>query len=166
MKNGLTPMGKPGVFPWSRVSGASDGDVRYIYLGEHQPVVWSTGLPMDDGDYEIDIIDTWTMKITPGERIPTPQLHPTRHGSVIRGRKPDAAFGVKLPGRPYPGDSCASEIPSQLNEAKNVVCPDPRCAKGLWLDRRCCMASASTLRMANSSFLSVRRAAESRPCCA
>lgn len=101
VKNGLTPMGKPGVFPWSRVSGASDGDVRYIYLGEHQPVVWSTGLPMDDGDYDIDIIDTWTMKITPGERIPTPQLHPTRHGSVIRGRKPDAAFGVKLPGRPF-----------------------------------------------------------------
>ena len=57
------------MFPWSRVSGASDGDVRYIYLGEHQPVIWSTGLPMDDGDYEIDIIDTWTMKITPGEKI-------------------------------------------------------------------------------------------------
>ena len=25
-------------WPWSRVSGAIDGDVRYIYLGEHQPV--------------------------------------------------------------------------------------------------------------------------------
>ena len=45
VKNGLTPMGRPGQFPWSRVSGAIDGDVRYIYLGEHQPVIWATGFP-------------------------------------------------------------------------------------------------------------------------
>ena len=41
------------------------------------------------------------MKITPVEKTAPPQNHPTRHGSEIRGRKPDAAFGVELPGKPY-----------------------------------------------------------------
>ncbi|WP_027998804.1 DUF5060 domain-containing protein [Sinorhizobium arboris] len=101
VRSGLNPIGKPGVFPWSRVSGAIDGDVRYIYLGEHQPVVWSTGLPTEDGDYEVDLIDTWQMTVTPARKIAAPQPHPTRHGSEIRGRRPDAAFGVELPGKPY-----------------------------------------------------------------
>ena len=83
------------------MSGAIDGDVRYIYLGEHQPVIWATGFPEEDGDYEIDLIDTWEMTVTRVEKAPPPQNHPTRHGSEIRGRKPDAAFGVKLPGKPY-----------------------------------------------------------------
>jgi Domain of unknown function (DUF5060)/Protein of unknown function (DUF4038)/Domain of unknown function (DUF5605) len=101
VKSGLTPMGTPGQFPWSRVSGAIDGDVRYIYLGEHQPVIWATGFPQEDGDYEIDLIDTWNMKVSPLKKAAPPKNHPTRHGSEIRGRKPDAPFGVELPGRPY-----------------------------------------------------------------
>jgi hypothetical protein len=98
---GIEPIGASNGWPWSRVSGAIDGKVRYIYFGEHQPVEWAAGLPQDDGEYQIDLIDTWNMTITPLEKTEPPQTHPTRHGSVVRGRKPDAAFGVKLPGRAY-----------------------------------------------------------------
>ncbi|WP_037152407.1 DUF5060 domain-containing protein [Rhizobium freirei] len=99
--NGLEPMASFGEWPWTRVSGARDGDVCYIYLGEHQPVIWSTGLPKDGADYEVDIIDTWEMTVTPAKKVEAPIPHPTRHGAVVRGGKADAAFGVELPGRPY-----------------------------------------------------------------
>ncbi|AYG63367.1 DUF5060 domain-containing protein [Rhizobium jaguaris] len=99
--NGLEPMASFGEWPWTRVSGARDGDLRYIYLGEHQPVIWSTGLPLDGTDYDVDIIDTWEMTITPAKKVEAPIPHPTRHGAIVRGGKADAAFGVELPGRPY-----------------------------------------------------------------
>lgn len=99
--NGLEPMGTIHDWPWSRVSGARDGDVRFIYFGEHQPVIWSPGLPMDSDDYDVDIIDTWNMTVTPARKVDAPIPHPTRHGEVVRGGKPDAAFGVELPGKPY-----------------------------------------------------------------
>ena len=35
------------------------------------------------------------------EKVAAPVPHPTRHGSVVRGGKPDAAFGVKIPRKPY-----------------------------------------------------------------
>jgi hypothetical protein len=54
-----------------------------------------------DGDYEVDLIDTWAMTIEPAERISPVIPHRTRHGAVVRGGKPDAAFGVRLPSRPY-----------------------------------------------------------------
>jgi hypothetical protein len=75
--------------------------VTYIYLGEHQPGQWTTGLPTDDSPCEVDVIDTWNMTITPAKRIPALVPHPTRHGAVVRGGKADAAFGVELPSRPY-----------------------------------------------------------------
>ncbi|MFB2564378.1 DUF5060 domain-containing protein [Rhizobium sp. IMFF44] len=99
--NGLEPMSSYGEWPWTRVSGARDGDVSYIYLGEHQPVIWSTGLPKDGTDYDVDIIDTWEMTITPAKKVEAPVPHPTRHGAIVRGGKADAAFGVELPGKPY-----------------------------------------------------------------
>ncbi|MGO6904613.1 DUF5605 domain-containing protein, partial [Rhizobium ruizarguesonis] len=103
VKHGLEPLGIIGEWPWSRVSGArdGDGDFRLIYFGEHQPVIWSTGLPVDGDDYDVDLIDTWEMTITPVEKVEAPIPHPTRHGSVVRGGKPDAAFGVKIPRKPY-----------------------------------------------------------------
>ncbi|MBX5185615.1 MULTISPECIES: DUF5060 domain-containing protein [unclassified Rhizobium] len=103
VKHGLEPLGIIGEWPWSRVSGArdGDGDFRLIYFGEHQPVIWSTGLPVDGDDYDVDIIDTWEMTITPAEKVAAPVPHPTRHGSIVRGGKPDAAFGVKIPPKPY-----------------------------------------------------------------
>ncbi|MDL2398099.1 DUF5060 domain-containing protein [Rhizobium mayense] len=99
--DGLEPMASFGAWPWTRVSGARDGDLRYIYLGEHQPVIWSTGLPLDGTDYDVDIIDTWEMTITPAKKVDAPIPHPTRHGAIVRGGKADAAFGVELPGKPY-----------------------------------------------------------------
>lgn len=101
VKSGLEPIGPTRQFPWSRVSGAVDGDVRFIYFGEHQPVEWAAGFPQDEGDYQVDLIDTWEMTITPLEKGPPPRTVPTRHGAVVRGAKPDAPFGVKLPGKPY-----------------------------------------------------------------
>ncbi|HVY50661.1 MAG TPA: DUF5060 domain-containing protein [Devosia sp.] len=100
VEHGLTPLGGTQSWPWSRVSAAEDAHVRYIYFGEHQPDRWTTGLPETEGDYEVDIIDTWNMTVTPAERIEAYVPHPTRHGAVVRGGKADAAFGVKLPGRP------------------------------------------------------------------
>jgi hypothetical protein len=99
--NGLTPISSPANFPWSRVSGAIDGKVRYIYFGEHQPVEWAMGLPQEDGDYELDLIDPWEMTVTRLEKTEAPANHPSRHGAIVRGLEPDAAFGVRLPGRPY-----------------------------------------------------------------
>src|SRR5262249_17492088 len=101
VSSGLEPLGHNATWPWSRVSGARDGDLRYIYLGEHQPVIWSAGLPMEDGDYDVDVIDTWEMTVTPAKRVPAPVHHPTRHGLVVRGGKADAAFAVELPGKPH-----------------------------------------------------------------
>ncbi|WP_180902718.1 DUF5060 domain-containing protein [Martelella soudanensis] len=103
VKHGLDPIGPVTQWPWSRASGArdGDGDFRLIYLGEHQPVVWSSGLPLDDGDYDVDVIDTWEMTVTPAERIAAPVTHPVRHGAIVRGGKADAAFGVRLPRKPH-----------------------------------------------------------------
>jgi hypothetical protein len=100
VQNGLTPLGGTTSWPWSRISGAEDGRVRYIYFGEHQPDQWTTGLPTDDGNYDVDVIDTWNMTVTPAERIAPYVPHPTRHGAIVRGGKADAAFGVRLPGKP------------------------------------------------------------------
>jgi hypothetical protein len=100
---GLEPIGMNDEWPWSRISGARDlaGKVTYIYFGEHQPNQWTTGLPADDGVYQIDLIDTWNMTVEPAKRIAAFVPHPQRHGSITRGGKADAAFGIDLPGRPY-----------------------------------------------------------------
>ena len=100
---GLEPIGMNDEWPWSRISGARDigGKVSFIYFGEHQPTEWTTGLPTEDGSYEVDLIDVWNMTVTPAKRIEAFVPHPQRHGSVIRGGKADAAFGVELPGKPY-----------------------------------------------------------------
>ena len=101
VREGLEPIAPPSEWPWSRVSGAASGDVRFIYFGEHQPVLWAQGLPEEDGDYEIHLIDTWEMTVTPLPKVPAPENHPTRHGRIVRGTRPDAAFGVPLPGKPF-----------------------------------------------------------------
>lgn len=101
-KNGLTPFEEiyHSGYPWSSIAAARDGEVSYFYFGAHRPVIWSTGLPLEDGDYELDIIDTWNMTITPAKKVAAPVAVPTRHGDVVRGGEPDAAFGVELPGKP------------------------------------------------------------------
>ena len=83
-----------------RVSAARDGDTTIIYLGEHQPEIWAYGLPKADGEYEVDVIDTWAMQVMPAERVPALGNHPVRHGAVTLAPEPDAAFAVKLPSQP------------------------------------------------------------------
>lgn len=70
-----------------RVSAARDGNTTIIYLGEHQTEIWAYGLPRQPGEYDVDIIDTWTMSVTPAERIAAPEDHPVRHGAVKPGAR-------------------------------------------------------------------------------
>ena len=99
---GLTPLSEDGRWEFSRVSGARDGDYRLLYFGEHQPAHWAIGLPMEDGDYEIDLIDTWEMTITPIEKARLPVSPALRQrGGAMAGGAAEAAFGVLLPGRAY-----------------------------------------------------------------
>lgn len=99
--NGLTPLMERGS-TFKRVSAVADGEVRYIYFSEHQPVEWALGLPEKDGDYEIDLIDVWNMTVSPLEKAALPKVHPQRitGGSHITNQFA-AAFGLKLPGRPF-----------------------------------------------------------------
>lgn len=101
--NGLVPFTAEN-FSWEfgRVSGASDGHVRFIYFGPHQPAEWAIGLPKEDGNYDIDLIDIWEMTTVRLEKAPLPVSPSLRQrGGAIVGGKPEAAFGVKLPGKPY-----------------------------------------------------------------
>ena len=88
---GLDPLGKPGEWPWTKIAAAGDGRVRFIYFGEHQPVQWAMGLSLEDGDYELDLIDPWEMTVTPLEKAPPPK--PTRRGTA----RWSAASGPMLP---------------------------------------------------------------------
>lgn len=100
--DGLTPFEEiEGLQAWPSLGAARDGDVTYIYLAEHQPVIWSLGLPLEDGDWEVDIIDTWNMTVSPAERVSAPVPLAIKHAEITRGGKPDAAFGITLPGKPY-----------------------------------------------------------------
>ncbi len=102
IQNGLTPMNEPGSSVFRRVSLARDGDVRIIYFSEHQPAEWALGMPEEDGDYDIDLIDVWNMTVTPLEKAGLPRVHPQRTaGGAIITNQVKAAFGLKLPGKPY-----------------------------------------------------------------
>lgn len=59
------------------------------------------GQPEEDGDWDVDVIDTWNMTVTPAKRVPAPVPVATRHGAITRGGRVDAAFGIELPGKPY-----------------------------------------------------------------
>lgn len=102
-KNGLSPFTRANSrSEFVRVSGAQDGDVTYLYFGEHQPVEWAVGLPKDDGDYDIELIDTWEMTVTPLDKAPLP-ASPALRGvdGAVHNKEPEAAFGVRLPGKPF-----------------------------------------------------------------
>ncbi len=105
VKDGLTPFEElDDVRSWRPVGGARDGDVTFIYLGEHRPVIWSLGLPAVSNnwdDWDVDIIDTWNMTVTPAKKTEAHVPVATRHGHITRGGKPDAAFGIELPGKPW-----------------------------------------------------------------
>ncbi|VVT27962.1 DUF5060 domain-containing protein [Hoeflea sp. EC-HK425] len=99
--HGLTPFEEiDGLRAWRSLGVSRDGDVTYIYFGEHRPVIWSLGLPEKDGDWEVDVIDTWNMTITPAKRVPAPVPVAIKHAERTVGGKADAAFGIELPGKP------------------------------------------------------------------
>jgi hypothetical protein len=103
VKRGLTPYTPANARgEFSRVSGAHDGGVRYLYFGEHQPREWAVGLPVEDGDYDIDLIDTWEMTIIPLEKAPLPVSPALRgHLGTVHNAAPEAAFGIRLPAKPW-----------------------------------------------------------------
>lgn len=101
-QNGITPFEElDDMRPFKTVGAGRDGDVTYIYLGDHRPVTFSRGLPKDAGNWEVDIIDTWNMTITPAEIIPSQVDVAIRHADVTVGGKAESAFSVALPGKPW-----------------------------------------------------------------
>ena len=99
---GLTPLTSRERWEFARVSAAQEDDLLYLYFGEHQPREWAVGLPMQDGDYEIDLIDTWEMVVTQIGKRPLPASPALRQrNGVVTGGTPEAAFGITLPGKPY-----------------------------------------------------------------
>jgi hypothetical protein len=101
-KNGITPIPRSSLRLANRVAFATDGDTRFIYWSEHQPLQWDIHLPGDEGDYEIDLIDPWEMTVTPLPQGPKPRIHGQRtSGGAVISNESGAAFGVELPGRPY-----------------------------------------------------------------
>jgi hypothetical protein len=82
---------------WTRVCAARAADTWFYYFGEHQPRRWTYGLPSEDGEYRVDLIDPWAMEISPLPLGPAPET--TGLPGSHEERSP--AFGVDLPGRPY-----------------------------------------------------------------
>lgn len=98
---GLTPA-PTDQWPWQRVSAASEGDFKLIYFGEHQPALWAAGLPTEDRDYIVDVVDAWNMTVEPARRVPCPVYPRLRQrGGAMSEQKPVAAFAVELTPRPY-----------------------------------------------------------------
>lgn len=64
------------------IPASLNGDHRLIYFGVHQPVAWTRDLPVS-GKYQVEVIDTWNMTVTPLEGV---YEGPTE---------------ISLPGRPY-----------------------------------------------------------------
>jgi hypothetical protein len=92
---GLTPLPRWSEFPHV-VAAHADG-YWLFYFGKQQPRLWWAGFPQDQGDYAIDLIDTWAMQITPLSKRPAPP------SPLLPGEAPQAApaFAVELPGRPH-----------------------------------------------------------------
>jgi hypothetical protein len=102
VKNGFEPLSGLSESFHVRISAVQDGDVRIIYFSEHQPREFAEGLPEEDGDWEIDLIDVWDMTITPLSKADLPRVHPQRvSGGAKVSNQANAAFGLKLPGKPY-----------------------------------------------------------------
>lgn len=98
----------------------------FIYFGEHQPGIWAKGLPKEDVDYQLDLIDMWNMTVEPLEKVPAPVVRATRHGEVVRGGKPDAAFAVEAVSR------VAHTRPSEIGVlSARARCSDRSCLAAL-----------------------------------
>ena len=67
-ENSLFP-GRNGRHFRHKYAGGLNGDYHLIYLGDYRHKIML--LPLQDNDYQIDIIDTWEMTITPYESLQT-----------------------------------------------------------------------------------------------
>lgn len=92
---GLTPLEDSRA--WRKIAAGGEGDVHLIYFGEHQPALWPIGVAGDAARYAVDVIDPWAMTVTSVPLDGPPVSPPTRGVAA----DPPAAFGVRLPGRPY-----------------------------------------------------------------
>jgi hypothetical protein len=75
------PAGLEPVNDWAHFTARCEDDYFLIYLDAHQPRAFAYDLP--EGNFQVDIIDTWEMKITP--------LNETFHGRMV----------ISLPAKPH-----------------------------------------------------------------
>lgn len=75
---GIDPI--KGDWAWQNSVAGKEGEYYLFYFGVHQPSYWT--LPSKGENYQIDVLDTWNMTITP-------------IGTYKAGSR------VKLPGKPY-----------------------------------------------------------------
>jgi hypothetical protein len=88
--------GRMGRYFNQKFAGGYCGDYHLIYLGDYQHKVLAMSLKHDD--YQVDIIDTWEMTITPTA------LHPITGGETfLYDDRPDdlKTHYLKLPGKPH-----------------------------------------------------------------
>lgn len=108
-QNGFEPLQPEDRSPWPRIQGARDGNTTIVYFGTHQPAIWARGLPEEDCECDLDLIDPWNMTITPLEKVEAPGNHPIRHGARFVNPAPEAAFAVRLPSKPYLALRCRTK---------------------------------------------------------
>jgi hypothetical protein len=99
---------------WSRYSGGRNGDFYLVYVENYQPKLLPVWL--SEGEYEIDIIDTWEMTITPAKVNKLSSSLPYGYDF------PDETVlthEIELPGKPYLAiriRPCSAEAKSALSE--------------------------------------------------
>ncbi len=92
-ENSLLP-GSKGRHFRHKYAGGLNGDYHLIYLGEYRHKIML--LPLQDNDYQIDIIDTWEMTITPTKAFKLDGSETYLYGD----RGDERGYALKLPGKP------------------------------------------------------------------
>lgn len=78
-----------------KFAGGVNGDYHLIYLGDYQHKIML--LPLKDNNYQIDIIDTWEMTVTPGKAFKldgSETYFYDAHGD-------ERGYAIELPGKPH-----------------------------------------------------------------
>jgi Domain of unknown function (DUF5060)/Protein of unknown function (DUF4038)/Domain of unknown function (DUF5605) len=106
---GLTPQraseksifpGRMGKYFNLKFAGGLNGDYHLIYLGDYQHKILI--MPFEHNNYQIDVIDTWNMTITP---VKAKKLDGTETYlyNMPQGENPPSVIGyaLELPGKPH-----------------------------------------------------------------
>jgi hypothetical protein len=83
-------------YVWSKYSGGGNEDFYLVYFERYQPKVIPVWL--SEGEYVIDIIDTWEMTITPTKVNKLSGPLPYSYNSLNRTLP---SHEIELPGKPY-----------------------------------------------------------------